>query len=44
MEGPDAQSLAPNHFKPGAYEFALSTLDINDMESRRSEPVTVDLI
>ncbi|WP_417546880.1 fibronectin type III domain-containing protein [Marinobacter segnicrescens] len=44
LEGPDAHSLALDHFNPGAYEFAVSTLDINGMESRRSEPVTVDLI
>lgn len=29
---------------PGAYEFAISTVDTEGLESRRSEPVSVDLI
>ncbi|MGM0571028.1 fibronectin type III domain-containing protein [Marinobacter sp.] len=44
LEGPDTDSLTLDEFDPGAYEFAVSTVDINGMESRRSEPVTVDLI
>ncbi|WP_328188765.1 fibronectin type III domain-containing protein [Marinobacter sp. OP 3.4] len=44
VEGPDANSLLLDDFKPGAYEFAVSTLDSNGLESQRSEPVPVDLI
>lgn len=29
---------------PGAYEFSITTVDASGMESRRSEPVTADLI
>lgn len=29
---------------PGAYEFAISTVDVDGLESRRSDPVHVDLI
>jgi hypothetical protein len=29
---------------PGAYEFAITTVDIQGLESRRSTPVNVDLI
>ncbi|MFL1404667.1 hypothetical protein ACJO2E_04895 [Marinobacter sp. M1N3S26] len=44
VEGPDTDSLLLDDFKPGAYEFAVSTLDSNGLESQRSEPVPVDLI
>lgn len=44
LEGPDADSLPLDDFEPGAWEFAVSTLDTNGLESRRSEPVPVDLI
>ena len=35
-------SLAP--FGPGAYEFSISTVDTNGLESQRSTPVVVNLI
>ena len=44
IEGPDADSLELKNFKPGAYEFAVSTLDVDGLESRRSDPVSVNLI
>lgn len=44
IEGPDADSLVLDDFDPGAYEFAVSTLDVDGLESRRSDPVAVDLI
>ncbi|MFC4260755.1 fibronectin type III domain-containing protein [Marinobacter lacisalsi] len=44
IEGPDSDSLALDNFDPGAYEFAVSTLDVDGLESRRSDPVAVDLI
>lgn len=31
-------------FPPGAYEFSITTLDDNGLESQRSDAVTVDLI
>lgn len=44
IDGPDADSLELDSFEPGAYEFAVTTLDIDGLESRRSDPVKVDLI
>lgn len=44
VEGPDADALVLDNFASGAYEFAVSTLDTEGLESRRSEPVSVDLI
>ncbi|SFR82902.1 hypothetical protein SAMN05216203_3349 [Marinobacter daqiaonensis] len=44
LDGPDANSLELDDFDPGAYEFSVSTLDTNGLESRRSAPVPVDLI
>ena len=35
-------SLEP--FGPGAYEFAISTVDVDGLESQRSAPVAVNLI
>lgn len=35
-------SLEP--FDPGAYEFAISTVDVDGLESQRSAPVAVNLI
>ncbi|MEC7814862.1 MAG: fibronectin type III domain-containing protein [Pseudomonadota bacterium] len=40
--GTTRYSLAP--FDPGAYEFAISTVDVNGLESQRSTPVVVNLI
>ncbi|WP_449287427.1 fibronectin type III domain-containing protein [Marinobacter sp. PE14] len=36
--------LSLAEMSPGAYEFAITTVDIEGLESRRSTPVTVDLI
>ncbi|WP_227663229.1 fibronectin type III domain-containing protein [Marinobacter halophilus] len=33
-----------NGMPPGAYEFSISTVDVDGLESRRSEPVQVNLI
>lgn len=44
IDGPDTDSLTLDDFEPGAYEFAVSTLDVDGLESRRSDPVAVDLI
>lgn len=44
LEGPDADHLVLDNFKPGAYEFAVSTIDVDGLESRRSAPVSIDLI
>lgn len=44
VEGPDSDSLKLDNFEPGAYEFAVSTIDVDGLESRRSDPVTIDLI
>lgn len=33
-----------NGMPPGAYEFSISTIDVDGLESRRSEPVQVNLI
>lgn len=44
LEGPDANRLKLDDFETGAYEFSVSTLDSEGLESLRSEPVPVDLI
>lgn len=44
VDGPDSNSLQLNDFDSGAYEFAISTVDSDGLESRRSEAVPVDLI
>jgi len=30
--------------QPGAYEFSITTIDVDGLESRRSDPVEVNLI
>lgn len=41
----DAETEYPlDNFPPGAYEFSITTLDDNGLESRNSEAVVVDLI
>lgn len=41
----DADTQYPlEEFPPGAYEFSITTLDDNGLESRRSDSVSVDLI
>lgn len=44
LQGPDATRYPLTDLPPGAYEFAVSTLDHSGLESRRSEPVAIDLI
>jgi hypothetical protein len=36
--------LTLDEFDPGAYEFSITTVDTDGLESRRSEPVTVNII
>lgn len=43
VEGPGAVSLELAAFEAGDYEFAVSTLDVDGLESRRSNPVSVNL-
>lgn len=44
VEGAHIDQLALDNFSPGAYEFSVSTVDTNGIESQRSDPVQVDLI
>lgn len=44
IPGADSDRLTLDAFDPGAYEFAISTLDTEGLESRRADPVPVDLI
>ena len=44
IESPSTTRLSLAEMTPGAYEFAITTVDIEGLESRRSAPVTVDLI
>ncbi len=44
VEGAHIDQLALDNFSPGAYEFSVSTVDTNGIESQRSQPVQVDLI
>jgi hypothetical protein len=44
MEGPSTTRFSLAEMGPGAYEFAITTVDTEGLESRRSRPVTVDLI
>lgn len=44
VEGAHIDQLALDNFSPGAYEFSVSTVDTNGIESQRSHPVQVDLI
>jgi fibronectin type 3 domain-containing protein len=44
IDSPATTSLSLVEMAPGAYEFAITTVDIEGLESRRSTPVTVDLI
>ncbi|GBO86145.1 MULTISPECIES: fibronectin type III domain-containing protein [Marinobacter] len=44
IESPATTSLSLAQMAPGAYEFAITTVDIEGLESRRSSPVTIDLI
>lgn len=44
IESPSITRLSLQQMAPGAYEFAITTVDIEGLESRRSTPVAVDLI
>lgn len=44
IENPTITRYALDAMAPGAYEFAITTVDTDGLESRRSTPVTVDLI
>lgn len=44
LDGPDATRFSLASLPPGAYEFTVTTLDQAGLESRRSEPVSIDLI
>lgn len=44
VDGPDRTSQPLTDLPPGAYEFAITTVDAEGLESRRSAPVLVDLI
>lgn len=44
IESPSTTRLSLEEMAPGAYEFAITTVDIEGLESRRSTPVSVDLI
>lgn len=41
---PLSTSLALDSFTPGVYQFAISTVDVNGLESRRSETIRVNVI
>ena len=44
VDSPDRTSQPLTDLPPGAYEFAITTVDLEGLESRRSAPVLVDLI
>lgn len=44
VDSPDRTSQPLTDLPPGAYEFAITTVDAEGLESRRSAPVLVDLI
>jgi len=44
VDSPSRTSQALTDLSPGAYEFAITTVDAEGLESRRSAPVLVDLI
>ncbi|SNC77018.1 hypothetical protein SAMN04487881_3729 [Marinobacter sp. es.048] len=44
IESSSTTRLSLEGMAPGAYEFAITTVDIEGLESRRSTPATVDLI
>lgn len=44
LDGPETTSLSLDSFRQGAYEFAVSAVDHNGLESRRSDAIPVDLI
>jgi hypothetical protein len=44
IEDPTASHYSLENLPPGAYEFSITTIDESGLESRRSEPVTANLI
>jgi fibronectin type 3 domain-containing protein len=44
IDNPSTTRLSLEQMAQGAYEFAITTVDNEGLESRRSAPVTVDLI
>lgn len=44
MEGAENTKLPLDNFQPGAYEFCVSVVDNQGLESQRSAPVVIDLI
>lgn len=44
VDDPQRTSQSLEDLPPGAYEFAITTVDADGLESRRSAPVIVDLI
>ncbi|WP_246166849.1 fibronectin type III domain-containing protein [Marinobacter salinexigens] len=44
INDPSVTSFTLGDFSAGAYEFAITTVDVNGLESQRSDPVTADLI
>jgi hypothetical protein len=44
IEDPTANHYSLENLPPGAYEFSITTIDDSGLESRRSEPVTANLI
>jgi hypothetical protein len=44
IDDPTISHYSLEKLPPGAYEFSITTIDESGLESRRSEPVTADLI
>lgn len=44
IDDPSVTSFTLGDFSAGAYEFAITTVDVNGLESQRSDPVIADLI
>ncbi len=44
ISNPTTSHYPLERLPPGAYEFSITTVDDNGLESRRSDPVTADLI
>jgi hypothetical protein len=44
IENPTTSHYPLEQLPPGAYEFSITTVDVGGLESRRSDPVTADII
>ncbi|TNE94450.1 MAG: fibronectin type III domain-containing protein [Gammaproteobacteria bacterium] len=44
IDDPSTTSYVLDNLPAGAYEFAITTVDLNGLESQRSDPVLADLI